>query len=139
MIGPSVEKLEMAIEYFRGLEPGAEIQEGTPQSILYEENIITASAAGKRLNKYIKENQLEFLASKGFSFHQSVLVGVSQKSVENRLTIFLQERNYDTRSDSIEQTLRVLSGYEEIKKYELKVEEHRRLHAVQKALEPLGE
>ena len=140
---PTLQNLEKARDYFSALYQRVLSQgylrtlEGRATVDEYFNAIFYAVYASRQLNNYGRE-ELSFLASNGFTMDATILIGVAQDSV-----LLDAERSISTKipaleSDRIEQTLRVLSSYIHLRRYEERVEDFRKLRAVEEAMQRQG-
>ena len=122
-----------AQKYFSALKADEVIEPGTKDASNYTRYIQIAGEAAERLTLY-GHNGLKILDSNGFSVPESVLVGTSQESVSLAEIDALQEGIFKTDSNLIEQAERVLGLYIEILPWEERVENYRKLKAVDEVM-----
>ena len=131
------QKLEQAISYFSNLEITIEkpVKVFAPDEFdTYRNHLIAAQLVVIELEKYDQKG-LEYLALQGFSIPMAVQIGQSQQAV-NSIVSSLHE-GCKINSDGLQQILRVLEVYEEIRPSEEIVtdfDKFRKIKAIEEAM-----
>lgn len=123
-----LEPFEEARKYFRDMNEGCKIgPEEKDKIVLFYRHLRHACTAADKLNRY-GTDILYFLKSQGFYFSDSVLCGVSQRSVKNRFEAF--DRRGLIWTHSPEDMYRVLDAYIPVYEAELAASEFRPVLAI---------
>jgi len=133
-----IKKLEFAFDYFKNLHNDWNV---LPEKETFLDNLGMALVAARQLNKYHKQ-ALDHLGDNGFIIAESVKLRTAQHMVENMdlccNSAFRADEEIQyilTERDRLVQIINVLQAYLQIRPYELMLEEHKKMCAVEKAID----